>query len=118
MRVTLYGSRLSPFVEKTIRGVQRKGVSWELVVPKRRDDMRKWNPQTGKMPAADVAGAAYDEALAAWTKDGQVVAIDVDGTPRQGPLTVILTPRPMRVQPIPAPRRVHLGGAQGRRERP
>jgi anaerobic selenocysteine-containing dehydrogenase len=33
---------------------------------------------------ADVAGAAYDESLAAWTKDGKVVAVDVGGTARTG----------------------------------
>jgi glutathione S-transferase len=56
MQVTIYGSRLSPFVEKVIRGVQRKGLAWELVEPKGPADMRKWNPQTGKMPAADAFG--------------------------------------------------------------
>jgi glutathione S-transferase len=56
MQVTIYGSRLSPFVEKVIRGVQRKGLAWELVEPKSPADMKRWNPQTGKMPAADVNG--------------------------------------------------------------
>jgi glutathione S-transferase len=56
MQVTIYGSRLSPFVEKVIRGVQRKGLAWELIEPKSPTDMKRWNPQTGKMPAADVAG--------------------------------------------------------------
>jgi glutathione S-transferase len=54
MDVTIYGSRISPFVEKVIRGVQHKGCAWKLVVPKRRTDMQKWNPWTGKMPAVDV----------------------------------------------------------------
>jgi glutathione S-transferase len=56
MHVTLYGFRISPFVEKVIRGVQYKGLTWELKVPKSPGDMKKWNPQTGKMPAADFAG--------------------------------------------------------------
>ena len=56
MQVTIYGSRFSPFVEKVVRGVQRKGLGFELVVPRRRGDMRTWNPSTGKMPAADLAG--------------------------------------------------------------
>lgn len=56
MQVTIYGSRLSPFVEKVIRGVQRKGLAWELIEPKSPADMKKWNPQTGKMPAADLDG--------------------------------------------------------------
>ena len=64
MQVVLYGSRLSPFVQKVIRGVQRKGLRFELHVPKKRDDMRRWNPQTGKMPAADLDGERlYDSTL-------------------------------------------------------
>jgi glutathione S-transferase len=56
MQVTIFGSRLSPFVEKVIRGVQRKGLTWELIEPKSPTDLEKWNPQTGKMPVADFAG--------------------------------------------------------------
>jgi len=56
MQVTIYGSRLSPFVEKVIRGVQRKGLTWELIEPKSPTDLEKWNPQTGKMPVVDFAG--------------------------------------------------------------
>ena len=55
-RVTIYGSRLSPFVEKVIRGVQRKALAWELIEPKSPADLGKWNPQTGKMPVVDFAG--------------------------------------------------------------
>ena len=56
MKVTIYGSRLSPFVEKVIRGVQRKGRTWELIEPKSPSDLKKWNPQTGKMPVLDFNG--------------------------------------------------------------
>lgn len=56
MQVTIYGSRLSPFVEKVIRGVQRKGLAWELIEPTSPSDLRKWNPQTRKMPVADFDG--------------------------------------------------------------
>ena len=34
--------------------------------------------------AADVAGATKDERRAAWTKDGKVVAVDIDGEPMSG----------------------------------
>ena len=33
MKVTVFGSRLSPFVEKVVRGLQLKGVGFELVEP-------------------------------------------------------------------------------------
>ena len=56
MRVMIYGSRLSPFVEKVIRGVQRKGLTYELIEPKSPADLRKWNPQTGKMPVVELNG--------------------------------------------------------------
>lgn len=56
MKVTLYGFRISPFVEKVIRGIQYKGLTWEIQVPSVPTGMRKWSPRTGKMPAADIAG--------------------------------------------------------------
>ena len=56
MQVKIYGSRLSPFVEKVIRGVQRKGLTWQLIEPKSPSDLEKWNPQTGKMPVVELAG--------------------------------------------------------------
>lgn len=61
MKVTVYGARLSPFVEKVLRGVQHKGLDCEVVEPKSPGDVKKWNPQTGKMPVADLDGErVYD----------------------------------------------------------
>ena len=56
MQVTVFGSRLSPFVEKVVRGLQLKGVGFELVEPKSPTDLRRWNPQTGKMPVVAFDG--------------------------------------------------------------
>jgi len=56
MKTTVYGTRLSPFVEKVVRGLQLKGVPYELVEPKSPTDLRKWNPQTGKMPVVEFDG--------------------------------------------------------------
>jgi glutathione S-transferase len=56
MKVTVFGSRLSPFVEKVVRGLQLKGLGFELVEPKAPGDLRRWNPQTGKMPVVDFDG--------------------------------------------------------------
>jgi glutathione S-transferase len=56
MDVKIFGSRLSPFVEKVIRGVQRKGLAWELIEPKSPADLERWNPQTGKMPVVELDG--------------------------------------------------------------
>ena len=56
MKVTVYGTRLSPFVEKVVRGLQLKRVGFDLVEPRSPTDLRKWNPQTGKMPVVDFDG--------------------------------------------------------------
>lgn len=64
MKVTVYGTRLSPFVEKVVRGLQLKVVGFELVEPKSPTDLRKWNPQTGKMPVVDFDGEkVFDSTL-------------------------------------------------------
>jgi glutathione S-transferase len=57
MRVQLFGSRLSPFVEKCARALHLKGMSFLLVPPRAPTDFKRWNPQTGKMPVLDVDGA-------------------------------------------------------------
>jgi len=56
VKVTVYGTRLSPFVEKVVRGLQLKRVGFDLVEPRSPTDLRKWNPQTGKMPVVDFDG--------------------------------------------------------------
>jgi len=61
MEVTLYGTRLSPFVEKVARALQLKRVAFTLVPPKRPTDLKKWNPQAQKMPVLDVDGQRYND---------------------------------------------------------
>ena len=56
MKATLYGSRLSPFVEKVARALQLKGVDITSVDIKGPNDLKKWNPTTGKMPVLEIAG--------------------------------------------------------------
>ncbi len=73
MQVKIYGSRLSPFVEKVIRGVQRKGLTFELIEPKSPTDLRKWNPQTGKMPVVDLNGERLFDSTFILRKLDQVV---------------------------------------------
>jgi glutathione S-transferase len=59
--VRLFGSRLSPFVEKIVRALQIKDVPFELVAPRSPADFRRWNPRAGKMPVLEVAGTrTYD----------------------------------------------------------
>ena len=57
--VKLYGSRLSPFVEKTARGLALKKLDFELIPPRSPRDLGKWNPQTGKMPVLEIDGERF-----------------------------------------------------------
>lgn len=64
MKATLFGSRLSPFVEKVARGLQLKDIGFDLVEPKTPIDFKRWNPQTGKMPVLEIAGERiYDSTI-------------------------------------------------------
>jgi glutathione S-transferase len=56
MKATLYGNRLSPFVEKVARALQVKEIEFKLVGLRSPGDLRKWNPTTGKMPVLDIGG--------------------------------------------------------------
>jgi glutathione S-transferase len=61
LEVRLFGSRLSPFVEKVARALLLKKIDFALVEPKSPRDFARWNPQTGKMPVLEVRGdRVYD----------------------------------------------------------
>jgi glutathione S-transferase len=52
----LFGSRLSPFVEKVVRALQLKRIPYTLVEPRSPLDFRRWNPRAGKMPVLELDG--------------------------------------------------------------
>ncbi len=52
----LFGSRLSPFVEKVARALDLKRIPFDIVPPHGPRDFGKWNPQTGKMPVLELGG--------------------------------------------------------------
>jgi glutathione S-transferase len=54
LEVRLFGSRLSPFVEKVARALLLKKIDFVLVEPKSLRDFSQWNPQTGKMPVLEL----------------------------------------------------------------
>jgi glutathione S-transferase len=56
MKATLYGARLSPFVEKVAKALQLKGIEFDLVEPTGPSDLKKWNRTTGKMPVLEMSG--------------------------------------------------------------
>ena len=64
MTIKLFGSRLSPFVEKVVRALSRKRLPYSLVPPRTPADFRRWSPRTGKMPVLEVEGArTFDSTL-------------------------------------------------------
>ncbi len=54
--ITLYGSRLSPFVEKVARALELKRLPFAQVDVKSPGDLKRWNPVTGKMPVIEIDG--------------------------------------------------------------
>ena len=73
MKATLFGGRLSPFVEKVARAMQLKGIEIDLVEPKSPLDFKKWNPQTGKMPVLELDGRRYYDSTIICRKLDEVV---------------------------------------------
>ncbi len=55
-RLVLFGSPLSPFVQKVIRALKWKQLAFDLVQPRGIADFKKWNPQVKKMPVLQVDG--------------------------------------------------------------
>ncbi len=61
MKIKVYGARLSPFVEKVIRGLELKKLDYEVFEPRSPMDIASANPTTGKMPAVEIDGErGYD----------------------------------------------------------
>ncbi len=50
----VFGARLSPFVEKVVRGLELKGIDYEITGIKGPGDLRRNNPTTGKMPVVTI----------------------------------------------------------------
>ncbi|MBW2271869.1 MAG: glutathione S-transferase family protein [Deltaproteobacteria bacterium] len=53
MTIRLYGTRLSPYVEKVARAIELKGQPFEVVSPRSPLELKRLNPQTSKMPVVD-----------------------------------------------------------------
>jgi len=56
MPIEIFGSLVSPFVDKVTRALRWKGLPFELVLPARFGDFARWSPETGKMPVARIEG--------------------------------------------------------------
>jgi glutathione S-transferase len=53
-QITLYGPREVPFVVKVERALRLKKLDYQLVEPVSPDDYRRWNPETGLLPVAEI----------------------------------------------------------------
>jgi glutathione S-transferase len=59
--ISLYGSRISPFVEKVARALALKKLEFRQVDLKSPGDLKRWNPVTRKMPVLEFDGErVYD----------------------------------------------------------
>lgn len=56
MSVVVYGPRGAPFTAKVLGALALKGLSFELREPSGPEDYRRWSPETGLLPAAEIAG--------------------------------------------------------------
>jgi glutathione S-transferase len=54
--ILVYGPRRNPFVDKVVRALVLKKLEHRLVEPSGPEDYRRWNPETGLLPVADLAG--------------------------------------------------------------
>lgn len=62
--VTLFGTRISPFVEKVARALALKGIEFRTRDVKSPGDLKRWNPTTGKMPVLELDGERlYDSSF-------------------------------------------------------
>jgi glutathione S-transferase len=52
--VKLFGSRLSPFVDKVASALELKGLAFEAIDVKSPGELRRWNRTTGKMPVLEL----------------------------------------------------------------
>jgi glutathione S-transferase len=60
----LFGTRVSPFMEKVVCGLQWKGLQFEKVSLRTPIQLRRWSPQTGKVPVLEIDGERiYDSTL-------------------------------------------------------
>lgn len=54
--ITVYGPPQAPFTDKVRRALTLKKLEHRLVEPQGPEDYRRWNPETGLLPVADIDG--------------------------------------------------------------
>lgn len=61
--VVIYGPPFAPFVEKVKRALMLKKLDFRLVEPEGPEDYRRWNPETGLLPVADIDGVRVPDSV-------------------------------------------------------
>jgi glutathione S-transferase len=61
--VVVYGPPLAPFVEKVKRALMLKKLEYRVVEPEGPEDYRRWNPETGLLPVADIEGVRVADSV-------------------------------------------------------
>jgi len=55
-RIVLYGPAMAPYTEKVVRGLGLKKLPFEFQEPRSDEDYKRWSPETGLLPVADIDG--------------------------------------------------------------
>ncbi|MDH3687732.1 MAG: glutathione S-transferase family protein [Myxococcales bacterium] len=61
--VIVYGPPLAPFTEKVRRALMLKKLEHRIVEPESPEDYRRWNPETGLLPVADIDGVRVPDSV-------------------------------------------------------
>lgn len=59
--VIVYGPPFAPFTEKVRRALMLKKLEHRIVEPESPEDYRRWNPETGLLPVADIDGVRVSD---------------------------------------------------------
>jgi len=63
-RIVVYGLRDTPYTEKVVRTLDFKGLAYEVREPRSPEDYRRWSPETGLLPVADLDGERIADSAA------------------------------------------------------
>ena len=63
-RITLYGSRLTPYTIKVERALHWKDLPFAREEPKSAEDYRRWSPENGLLPVIDLDGTRVQDSAA------------------------------------------------------
>ena len=53
-RIIVYGFPDTPYTQKVLRALRFKDLDFEILEPTRREDIRRWSPETGLLPVIEI----------------------------------------------------------------